>query len=65
LVTLGKLANDLQMLMKIYNMIGILLLNKRDFLKAIKKFKTLRDIAEEAEEDDMRLHGYSMLGCCY
>lgn len=46
-------------------MIGILILNKRDFLGAITEFKILRDISEEAEEDVLRLHAYSMLGSCY
>lgn len=65
LVRLGQLANDLGILMKIHNMIGILTLNKRDFLGAIIEFKILRDISEEAEEDVLRLHAYSMLGSCY
>jgi tetratricopeptide (TPR) repeat protein len=75
--------------MRVHNLIGILLLNKRDFLGAITEFKILRDIADEAEEsediegskggknnddsnkkgrtknDNMRLHAYNMLGCCY
>ena len=32
---------------------------------AINEFKNLRDIAEEAEDDNMRLQAYSMLGSCY
>ena len=51
--------------MRIHNMIGILTLNKRDFVKAISEFKILRDIAEEAENDDLRLHAFGMLGSCY
>lgn len=38
--------------MKIHNLIGILLLNKRDFVGAIQEFKILRDIADEAEESE-------------
>jgi hypothetical protein len=37
--------------MIIHNLIGILLLNKRDFLGAILEFKILRDISEEADKD--------------
>jgi tetratricopeptide (TPR) repeat protein len=51
--------------MKAHNIIGVLLLNKRDFLKAIKEFKVLRDIAEEAEADKLRMYAYQMLGACY
>lgn len=35
LLILGQLANDLAILMKLRNMIGILTLNKRDFMGAI------------------------------
>lgn len=51
--------------MKTHNLIGVLLLNKRDFLGAINEFKILRDMAEEVENDKMRLHAYSLLGSCY
>lgn len=51
--------------MKVHNLAGVLLLNRRDFLTSIIEFKLLRDIAEEAENDKMRSHAYSMLGNCY
>ena len=59
------MANDYNLLMKLHNVIGMLLLNKRDFLLAIQEFKLLRDIAEEGENDKVRMHAYSMLGNCY
>lgn len=37
------------MLMHTHNLIGVLLLNKRDFVGAIHEFKILRDMAEEVE----------------
>lgn len=40
--------------MRVHNLIGILLLNKRDFLGAITEFKILRDIADEAEESEVQ-----------
>jgi len=64
-IRIGQLANDYNLLMKIHNLLGVILLNKRDFLPAIHEFKLLRDIAEEAENDKMRLHAYLMLGNCY
>ena len=62
---MGELGNDYNLLMKIRNLMGVLMLNKRDFIPAIAEFKLLRDIAEEAENDKMRMHAYSMLGNCY
>lgn len=40
-------------------------MNKREFLLAIDEFKKLRDIAEEIEQDKIKLHAYSLLGSCY
>jgi tetratricopeptide (TPR) repeat protein len=51
--------------MKAHNLIGVLCLNKRDFSKAINEFRIVRDIAEEAESDIIRLHAFNMLGSCY
>lgn len=34
---------------------GVLVLNRRDFLKAIKQFKKVRDIAEEAGNVSFKL----------
>ena len=51
--------------MKVHNIVGVLTLNRRDFLESIKEFKTLRDIAEEAEDYNMKLQAFSMLGLCY
>ncbi len=64
-IRVAEIANDFQLLMKIYNLIGVLLLNNRKFVKAIKYFKTLRDIAEEIEQDKIKLQAYSLLGSCY
>lgn len=62
---LGQLANDFNLLMKLHNLVGVLLLNKRDFLGAIHEFKTLRDMAEEIEQDKVRMNAYQLLGSCY
>lgn len=53
------------MLMHTHNLIGVLLLNKRDFVGAIHEFKILRDMAEEVEQDKIRLQAYALLGSCY
>lgn len=44
--------------MKAHNLIGVLLLNRRDFVGAISEFKILRDMAEEVEQDKVRMHAY-------
>jgi len=64
-IRLGQLANDFQLLMKTHNLLGVLLLNKRDFVGAIGEFRTLRDMAEEIEQDRVKLHAYALLGSCY
>ena len=55
IIDLASISKDLHVLMKIHNMKGVLTLNKRDFLGAIKEFKKVRDAAEEAQEDHYRL----------
>ena len=64
-IRLGQLANDFQLLMKTHNLLGVLLLNKRDFVGAIAEFKMLRDMAEEIEQDKVKLQAYALLGSCY